>query len=577
MIRGALKKASGLSEIHLEVPDSMEHGDYSSNVAMVLFSRLKKKESKSEFAKFHTPKQLADELVQRLSKDKVLNKTVSKIEVAGPGFINFWIKENELFKQLENVVDQKENYGKSDAYKDKRVMVEFGQPNTHKLPHIGHLFSYIYGESIARIIKTQGATLFRANYQGDIGLHVAKCLWAYKEKHPDVPNDLVGKVDLLQDLYQEGSKAYDEDEKAKSKVDKLNKDIYEKDDSVAKLWGETRKWSIDYYKRFEKDLGVTFDRYYYESEVQKKGKKLVEANLEKVFEKSQGAIVFKGSRFGLHDRVFITKKGIPTYEAKDMYLQTLKMKEWPYDLLIITTASEQNDYFKVIFKALEEIDSKFKGKLKHIGFGMVNLKKGKLSSRKGDIVGAVELVEMAVKEIEKIVKVRKDLSEKEKREIAQKVGMAAVKYSFLKNNPLQDVNFDFEESISMEGNSGPYLQYTYARIQSLLEKANTKATAEGRLKANEKFNKEELDLVRSFIHYPEVVREAAEKYSPNLICNYLFELAQRFNNFYNKHDILEERTKDKSQSQLRLVITTATGKVIKNGLDLLGIQVLNRM
>jgi len=281
----------------------------------------------------------------------------------------------------------------------------------------------------------------------------------------------------------------------------------------------------------------------------------------------------------LHDRVFLTNYGTPTYEAKDMYLQTLKYKQWPFDLLVITTAHEQNEYFKVIYKALEELNPEFKGKLMHIGFGMVKLKSGKISSRTGDIVGAVNLVDEIVEKISKIVEKREELNDDEKFSIAETVGIGAVKYSFLKTNHLQDITFDINESISEEGNSGPYIQYTYARVQSVLRKANDTFKGENLQGgySNLELYSEELSLLRTFIHFTGVIENAAKYYSPNLLCNYLFDLAQKFNLFYNMHGILKQRTKNKGQSDFRLALTSATGQILKNGLKLLGIQAPERM
>jgi arginyl-tRNA synthetase len=274
----------------------------------------------------------------------------------------------------------------------------------------------------------------------------------------------------------------------------------------------------------------------------------------------------------LHDRVFITKRGTPTYEAKDMALQPIKYKEWPFDNMVITTAHEQNEYFAVVFKALEELDKNFKGKLNHLGFGMVNLKSGKMSSREGNIITGIGLIEQGIEAVRKIIDDKENLSEKEKVEISEKVGIAAIKYSLLKGNPLQDTTFDFEESISFEGNSGPYLQYTYARAQSILREASS--DQQSAISDQQRFNKEEMALLRTFYKFPEVVSDAAKNLAPNLICSYLFDLAQKFNLFYKKHQVLKAKS---DEQETRLALTAATAQVLKNGLYLLGIEVLEKM
>lgn len=551
----AISKATGINpeDIHLEIPGNPDHGDLSTNIALI----KAKTEAKP-------PKEIAKELKNKLSKDINLKKNISKIEIAGPGFINFHLSQSYLTQSLESVLKQKNSYGSSNLGKGTKILFEFGQPNTHKLPHIGHLFSYIYGQSVANILEFAEYKVKRANYQGDIGLHVAKCLWAYISDDPLTPKTAKGKVQLLQKLYQKGSKAYEENKKAQDEIVDLNIKVNKQDPDIAKLWKTTRQWSIDYYKNFETQLGIHYDKYYFESEVYIKGSKLVRQNLGKIFKKSQGAIIFEGSKYGLHDRVFITKHGNPTYEAKDLALQLIKVKDFNPDKTIITTAKEQNDYFKVVFKALEKLDKSFAGKLSHIGFGMVNLKSGKMSSRTGNIINAVDLVNLTIDKVKKLQK-NEDL------DVSNPVGIGAVKYSFLKTNHLQDISFDVNESIAKVGNSGPYIQYTYARTQSVLAKAKLQAT-EHNIKLSHKPNPHELALLRTFTQFQGVIIDASNSYSPNLICNYLHSLAQQYNSFYNSNKIIGS-----DNVETRLAITTATGQILKNGLTLLGIVAPQRM
>lgn len=507
-------------KVHLEHPELSEHGDFSTNIA------------------------LATKINAKDLATKIKGEMIAKVEVAGPGFINIWLKEESLIQSLPNSSDLPK-----DSLSNQKIMLEYGQPNTHKMPHVGHLFSYIYGESVARLLTAAGATVRRVNYQGDVGLHVAKCLWAYQKHNGETPKTLEDKVRWLQKLYQEGSAAYDQDELAKTEINQINKKIYIKDPEIMTAWQETRDWSEKYYQQFEARLGIHYDHNYWENQIAAVGKQLVEDNIGKVFKKSDGAVVFDGA----HTRVFITSEGNPTYEAKDLALERQKMLDWPCDLLIITTASEQNAYFDVVFDALCTLDSKLKGKLMHIGFGLVNLKSGKMSSRTGNIIGAVDLVDMVVKEASQI-----------KSEAAEQVGLGAIKYAFLKKGAIMNMEFDLESSISLEGNSGPYLQYTYARTQSLLRKSQATSS-----KSQEKLNPEELAILRFIYRYPEVVAEAAGRYAPNLLTNFLYELARKFNTFYNSHQILGY--------SLRLDLTKYTGEVLQSGLNLLGIEALESM
>ena len=542
-------------DIRIEHPSDEKHGDYSTNICLILSRKHKTS---------------LDKITKKIKKNFPKDDIISKVEVVN-GFTNLKLNTSWLLQETNEILKEKEGYGRNTQKKPIRLIVEFGQPNTHKMPHIGHLFSFVIGESISRITEFTGYQVFRANYQGDVGPQVAKCLWTYIKNPPKTPASYEEKANLLQKLYQEGATAYKEDEKAKQEIDELNKKIYLKDPKIISLWKETREWSISFFKEFEEKLGVHYDRYYYESEAADPGKRIVEENIGNVFTKSKGAIIFEGSKYGLHDRVFITNKGTPTYEAKDMALQPLKYKEWPYDKMVITTAHEQNEYFSVVFKALEKLNKKYKGRLMHLGFGMVNLKSGKMSSRLGNIITGISLIEQGIEAVREKIKDKTELREKEA--VSKSVGIGAIKYSLLKGNPLQDMTFDFEESISFEGNSGPYLQYTYARAKSILRQV--KGSNSPDLIKERKFNDEELALLRTLYKFPEVVSDASRNLSPNLLCLFLFDLAQKYNLFYKKHRVVDAQNPEVRSS--RLAITSAVAQIIKNGLYLLGIDTLEKM
>ncbi len=543
------------SKLEVLFPSDDKYGDYCTNVPLLISSFISKK-----------PEDIAKDIANKI----ILGREFECVQALG-GFINFKLSKESLISDLKKIIDDKQNFGKTKLRNEYKILIEFGQPNTHKMPHIGHLFSYCFGESICRLISFFGFKLFRANYQGDVGLHVAKCLWAYKKLKPKIPAKLVDKANLLQYLYQEGARAYDKDEIAKNEIDKLNIEIYHKSPSIYSIWEKTRNWSVSFYRNFEKMLGVFYDRYYYESETAGLGKKIVKENVNKVFKKSQGAIIFEGSKYGFHDRVFVTKKGTPTYEAKDLALQELKYKEFPFDFMIITTANEQNEYFNVVFKALEILSKKFVGKLSHFGFGMIRLKTGKMSSREGNIITGVDLIEKSIGEIKNIIKERSNLTKNEKDKIAKIVGIGAIKYSFLKSNPLKDIVFDFEESLSFDGNSAPYIQYTYARAKSILKKLGINKID---FKEYKDLNQEEISILRMLHKFPAIVLESGLNLNPSQLCTYLYNLAQRFNTFYKKHSVMRAKENEKS---LRLAITAATLQVIEKCLYLLGIEVPEKM
>jgi arginyl-tRNA synthetase len=338
------------------------------------------------------------------------------------------------------------------------------------------------------------------------------------------------------------------------------------------LYNIGREWSLEYLEKIYKRLGTKFDGYYPESLTGEYGYGMVMEGLKKgIFIKGEGgAIIFPGSKYGLHERVFINALGLPTYETKDFGNAIAKQVDFPYDQSIIVTGNEINDYFKVVIKALSLLHTEVGEKAIHLGHGMVRLPEGKMSSRTGKILRGEWLLDEAKKYASK-------LSDSE--EIAEQVGTGAIKYALLKSSIGKDVEFNFEESISFEGNSGPYLQYTFARTQSVLEKGKGESVKGEETKKvlhplALNLTPEESEILRLLARFPEIVEEAAIRFAPNVLCTYLFELAQSFNLFYQKLPILKA---DEDARAFRLFLTGKTGNVLKNGLDLLGIKAPQRM
>ncbi len=552
-------------DVELEHPVLEEHGDYSSNVALKI--------------KQGNPQEIAEKILAKLPK----NELWQKVQIDGPGFVNFWIAQEVLVKEVTEIGDKGEKYGRGEVLAGEKIMVEYAHPNTHKEMHIGHMRTLITGEALARIIDFSGATVFRANYQGDIGPHVAKAIWGTGKILKDKGQvwdqaeklSLMERAHLLGQGYVRGNQDYGEN---KVEIDQINKQLYEKDPNIWPIYQQTRKWSLDYYDEFYKRFYTQFDRLYFESEVAENGKKIVLENVQglpagrQVFEKSDGAIIFDGERLGLHKRVFVTSDGNPTYEGKEMALGPLEYADFPFDLCIHVVASEQMGYFEVVFAALAQLDPKFKNKEFHLSMGMVQLVGKKMSSRTGVLVTVDGLVD-DVKELLKPKLHSENLTKVEKEEILETATIAAVKYSVLKTSPLLNATFDLEKSVSLEGDSGPYLQYTFARAQSVLRKANFQFPISNTQSIfndkNFQFKNEELSILRYLYRFPEVVEAAAKQYAPNLIATYLFELAKRFNNMYNNCPILG--------NPLRESLTAAMTQILKNGLNLLGIEALERM
>lgn len=545
-------------DVTLEKPANSDFGDYSTSVALKLTKQLKK-----------NPMLIAQDLINNFPKTEL----IKKVEIIKPGFINFWIADVQLINQLTKIVETGFIYPKYYLGKNKKVMVEFAHPNTHKLFHIGHLRNISTGESVVRILEAVGNKVIRGNYQGDVGLHIAKCLFGILHSKSDIHklNSLQNKIEFIGKMYSVGTKAYEDNPKAKVEILKINKMIYDQDPEIMSLWIETKQWSLDYFDKVYKRVYSRFDRLYLESEVTKRGLEISKEILKKgILEKSQGAIVFNGKKYGLDTRVFINSLGFPTYEGKEMGLSEIEFTEFgELDKIIHTVTPEQTSFFKVTFKVEELIDEKkYKNKQYHLAYEWVKLKAGKMSSREGNIIEANWLID----------EVKKKISEKFKcdEETMEILAVASVKYSFLKNGTQTIIHFDIDESIAVDGNSAPYLIYTYVRCQSVIKKDQRSKIKDqndiSKIKNN--LNTDELNVLRVINKFPEIVQQAAVQLSPNLIANYLYELAQKYNYFYQKNKILESEEKTK---QFRLMLTTAVGKVIKEGLYLLGIKTVEQM
>lgn len=566
-------------EFTLEHPGDMGHGDFASNVALVLSKQLGK-----------NPRDIAQTFIDHWKLEIRNWKFLDSVQVAGPGFLNFTLSQEYFLTQLRKAASQdKVNTGKLGG---KKITVEFTDPNPFKEFHIGHLYSNIVGESVSRLLEAQGAEVRRVCYQGDVGLHVAKSLWGLRQKLTmdnaqltvnEWLKDLGGKpledrIKLLGQAYAMGATAYEENEEAKEAIKKINKQVFEKDSEIMPLYQTGRQWSLDYFETIYARLGTKFEGYYFESIVGEVGKKLVEEYLEKgVFEKSQGAIIFPGEKYGLHSRVFINSLGLPTYEAKELGLAPTKYADEPYDFSIIVTGNEINEYFKVLLVALQQINPDLAKKTKHLSHGMVRLPEGKMSSRTGNVVTGEWLLNTATKKAEEKMK-ESHVDIDAHKSASQLVGDGAVKYALLKTTLGRDVEFSFDESVSFDGNSGPYLQYTYVRTQSVLCKAKEISNfldpaKQGKFQiSNSQLSVEESTLLRLVSRFDETVIAAANNYNPSILCNYIYNLAQSYNLFYQKHKVLGSE-----QEEFRLSLTSGVGNVIKSGLDLLGIQAPEKM
>ncbi len=594
-IEQALKTAASdlgypATDIVCSISKNPAFGDYNTNLALQL-AKLEGSNGKQ------SPGEIASEIVNRLQATGNSNQYLEKVEVAGGGFLNFFLKDKKLIENIDKIADLENSKltDISDINKGKKVMVEFAHPNTHKAFHIGHLRNISIGESIVRLLEATGFEVVRANYEGDVGMHIAKAIYALLHledfKHEvEKITDVHERVEFLGKAYAAGSKVFEEDEAIKQKIKDINFLVYasaqrfqeekgipasstnylqfvegraDEVDEVFNLWKETRQWSLDYFETIYARVGTHFDRYFFESECLGGVDKAKEAVKKGILEESEGATIFKGEKYGLDTRVFVNSLGLPTYEAKELALAEKEFSEFGnLEKIIHVVGPEQASFFKVTFKVEELLDSKYEDKQYHLAYGWVKLKHGKMSSRTGEVVLGEWLLDEAKAEISRQFP---DMDE----QTAEMVAVGAVKYSMLGFGTASEISFSFEDSISLQGDSGPYLQYAYARASSVLKSANYHFTSV----SDDKLEPEEREVLRKIEYFTETVEEAAKNYAPNVIASYLTDLAKTFNLFYQKHRIL----KAESKQEFRLALTYATSLVLKKGLYLLGIEAPERM
>ncbi len=543
-IKAAAKKLFDKDiEPQLSRPEE-KFGDYATNAALQLAKQADK---------------APNEIARRLSEELKSLPGVEEVSIAGPGFINLRLSDDALLEGAKTAA------APLASLKDQEILCEYGDPNPFKEMHIGHLYTYIVGDSISGLMESGGATLRRLSYHGDVGLHVAKWLWAV---HKDFGWDAAAAAKAIQEepdkgigyYYAIGAKAYDDDEAAKTEIETINEQVYSKENADLKRMYEIGKnLSFDKFDEILDLLSISTDKRYLESQSAQKGIEVVKQNIGKVFTESQGAVVYQGEKAGLHTRVFINSRGLPTYEAKDLGLAELKAQDYPQaGRSIIMTASEQSEYFKVMLAALAEIDAAAAKKTTHLAHGFLSLSSGKMSSREGNVYAAWDLL-MQVKDA-----VHKQYPDSP---VRKEVTFAAVKYAFLKHRLGTDIVFDVAESISLEGNSGPYIQYAHARASSILAKAlhQSQPPAAG-LDASER------SLARKIGEYPEVLQKATEELMPHHICTYLYELAQGFNRFYETSRIIGDE-----REAVRLQLVKSYQQVLQSGLAILNIAAPQQM
>lgn len=558
-------------------------GDYATNVALRLSGQLGK-----------NPREISEALAGKLREalgnqdghggqaeqsGAAMTGMVSDVTVAGPGFINLRLSDRQLFAAVQDAtrLDQ--------PLAGRNIVFEYSDPNPFKVLHAGHLYQTMVGDAIANILTAAGAEVHRVNFGGDVGLHVGKTMWAILQTLTDGSMDeakahenlleiakksLDARSAWLAEQYIKGTDAYDTNEAWKAQIITLNKRVYQvhtaedQASDFAQIYWTTRQWSYDYFEAFYAKIGSGFEKYYPESVTAPLGLETVQAQLAKgVYQESDGAVVFKGEPYGLHTRVFINSEGLPTYEAKDVGLTMAKWRDYTFDQTIIITGNDIVEYMKVVLKSIEQFEPELAKRTTHLTHGQVKLAGGvKMSSRKGNILRAQDVLDAAAE-------AGRRLSVGDNPDIV----LGAVKYAFTKQTMGPDVMYDPEESISIHGNSGPYLQYALVRARSIL----SKSSSSGGDSVDPGVTVDQLDpaersLTRRLSMYPEIFTEALASYAPHHIANYLYELAQVFNRFYEQSQVIGD-----PRQTLRLGLVAQYAETLRSGLGLLGITAPEQM
>ena len=535
----------------VEHPADLLHGDYSTNVAMVCAKGFGK-----------APREIAENFVKALA-GKIAQ--VERIEIAGPGFINFHLTRDFFSEKITEILSHGESYGKNSAFAGQEIIFEYTSPNLFKPLHIGNLVGNIIGESISRLFEYGGAVVHRVNYPSDIGLTVAKGVWGLIQTGGDVTD-----INQIGEAYRIGNEGYEGGGEAKEEIEAINRALYSgSDETLNALRAQGIATSRARFAELCRMLGTKFDTEICESEVSEVGTKLVREHIGDVFEESEGAVIFKGEKYGLHTRVFLNSQGLPTYEAKDLGNFALKQEKYPaWTHSFVVTGGEQREYFKVLTAALREVFPGAKDKvLEHIPTGFLTLTTGKMSSRKGNVLTGESLLA----EVEEEVRTRALGSRAEDVDLLTEiVAVGALKYQILRQSVGSDIVFDKERALSLEGDSGPYLMYTHARITSIGEKAR-EAGIETSVK-----NAPEVpyEIEKHIYQFPEIILKAQNERAPHHLVVYLTELASAFNTFY-AHEKIVDATDE--YAPYKLALTNATKIILKNGLFLLGMKAPDRM
>ncbi|MBI1888508.1 MAG: arginine--tRNA ligase [Candidatus Spechtbacteria bacterium] len=568
---GALTSGD-LPEIKIEHPEDLRLGDYATNIALILTKKEGKKAS-----------EIAEVIASKIKAQNA--KSIEKLE-AVKGFINFFISKNYLLRELETITEEKERYGAEKETK-KRIVVEYSSPNIAKSFGIGHLRSTVIGQAIYNLYQFLGWKCFGINHLGDWGTPHGKILYQIKEKKLKGKNEKEKEeilknltIEELERLYVDFHKDLAANPKLQDRAREWFKKLEQGDREAKEIWEYTKTISLREFERLYDLLDVRIDSVWGESFYENMLKDVVEETKKKgIAKESQGALIIEYSENPdtgkLPPAMLVKSDGATTYFTRDLAAVRYRIREFKPDILVYETGVEQTLHFRQVFEAARMLGWVSGEKFVHVGHGLYRFEHGKFSTRSGETIHLEEVLREAILRARKIIdasETGRGLSEEEKEDVARAVGIGGVKYNDLSHNPSSDIIFDWDKILNLKGNSAPYIQYTYARCASVLKKAGEKNNGEIKYKD---FSLEELLILRLIVRFPEVAREAAETFSPNLLCNFVFDLAQAYNLFYASHRIGDAENNE--AKKFRLLLTQGVAHVIKNCLGLLSIKTPERL
>ena len=579
----AVKALYGMDATEKMLQLQKTRSEFEGNLTLVVFPFVKAAKKSPE----QTGQEIGEYLVQNCD-------AISKFNVV-KGFLNLSIADSAWLTLLADI-DADEHYGHRNVDENSPlVMIEYSSPNTNKPLHLGHVRNNLLGWSLAQIMQANGNKVVKTNIVNDRGIHICKSMLAWQKwGNGETPETSGKKGDhLIGDYYVAFDKHYREeikelmaqgmDEETAKQEAPLIKEAHEmlvkweqNDPEVRALWEKMNNWVYAGFDETYKKMGVSFDKIYYESQTYLKGKAKVEEGLAKgLFERHEDNSVWADlTNEGLDQKLLLRSDGTSVYMTQDIGTAEMRFLDYPIDKMIYVVGNEQNYHFQVLSILLDRLGFKWGKELTHFSYGMVELPNGKMKSREGTVVDADDLMQLMVDDARRVsdeAGKNVDMTEEEKQEIARIVGMGALKYFILKVDARKNMLFNPEESIDFNGNTGPFIQYTHARIRSILRKAPSMTS----LSSTTSLSSKEVELIQKMSEYGAAVEQAGKDYSPSGIANYCYELTKVFNQFYHDYSILNEE--DEQKKQTRLVIARNVAKILKNGMGLLGIEVPERM